>query len=197
MFSAFLDTSVLWPSRQRDFLLSLAVEGLYRPLWSSAILDELSFHEQAKLVGRGVDDETASGKAAWLLDQMQRVFPDACASGWEPLEGSYGLPDPDDEHVVAAAVVGGAGVIVTDNTADFPDDRVPDGIDVVTARVFITDTVTVSPRAALTAAEAVARRLANPPMQVTELLSLLETRYGLVEAVGLLRQALDDIGQEP
>lgn len=115
MFTATLDTSVLWPSLQRDFLLSLAVESAYRPTWSSVILDELEFHEEAKLVKRGMPVTEAAGRAATLIAAMRREFADAEVEGWEPLEGTFGLPDSDDEHVVAAAVIAGAGVIVTEN----------------------------------------------------------------------------------
>lgn len=77
MFAALLDTSVLWPSLQRDFLLSLAIEGLYRPLWSSAILDELQFHEVRKLVDRGCDPEEAARQSRRLIEQMSTAFDDS------------------------------------------------------------------------------------------------------------------------
>src|SRR5271166_3117720 len=120
MFAAVLDTSVLWPSRQRDFLLSLTVEGMYRPLWSTAILEELEYHHARKLVRHGVSEAAAAQRARHLIERMCLVFGDAVVVDWESLEGSFGLPDPDDEHVVAAAVVGGAGAIVTHNLRDFP-----------------------------------------------------------------------------
>ena len=120
MFTALLDTCVLWPSLQRDVLLSLAAEGMYRPAWSSVILAELEYEQAAKLTRRGVAPTDADNRAAHLIQQMRQAFDDAEITGWEGLEGTYGLPDPDDEHVVAAAVVGGAGAIVTLNTKDFP-----------------------------------------------------------------------------
>lgn len=119
MFAAMLDTSVLWPSLQRDFLLPLAVEGLYRPLWSSAILDELQFHETQKLLGRGETATAADARAQRLVDQMAAAFDDALVVNWEPLDGTFDLPDPDGEHVVAAALVGGAGVIVNQQSRRF------------------------------------------------------------------------------
>ncbi|PTR19513.1 PIN domain-containing protein [Rhodococcus sp. OK519] len=144
MFAAVLDTCVLWPSLQRDFLLSLAVEGLYRPLWSDAILDELEYHEAAKLVDRGGAPADSEVAAARLVATMRTAFDDALVNGWEPLDGSYGLPDPDDEHVVAAAVVGNAGAIVTANGKDFPREHVPMHIRVISAAEFAADTVAVS-----------------------------------------------------
>ena len=103
MFTALLDTCVLWPSLQRDVLLSFAAEGLYRPAWSSAILAELEHSEAAKLRRHGESDQDAATRAAHLIRQMRAAFDDAETVGWEGLDGTYGLPDPDDEHVIAGS----------------------------------------------------------------------------------------------
>src|SRR5450756_855168 len=67
VFTALLDTNVLWPSLLRDFLLSLAVEGLYRPVWSEAILEELHDCEVTKLTRRGVEPSEGRARAAQLI----------------------------------------------------------------------------------------------------------------------------------
>lgn len=53
---------------------------------------------------------------------MTDSFPDATINGWEELESSLTLPDPDDRHLVAAAIRGRADAIVTANLSDFPAD---------------------------------------------------------------------------
>jgi hypothetical protein len=89
VFAALLDTCVLWLSLQRDFLLSMAIEGLYRPLWSEAILQELHRHERYKLTDRGGEEADAPAQADRLLDNMRVHFDDALVTGWEPLEGTF------------------------------------------------------------------------------------------------------------
>src|SRR6476661_6443593 len=140
MFTALLDTCVLWPSLQRDVLLSLAAEGMYRPAWSTVILAELEYEEAAKLTRRGVAPTEADDRAAHLIQQMRQAFDHAEITGWEGLEGSYGLPDPDDEHVVAAAVVAGAGAIVTLNTKDFLARLLPAGLETLRPAEFAANT---------------------------------------------------------
>jgi predicted nucleic acid-binding protein len=191
VFTALLDTCVLWPSLQRDFLLALAVEATYRPLWSSAILEELEEHETRKLIERGADRATAVARTQRLLEQMRSRFDDAEVRGWEGLEGTYGLADPDDEHLVAAAVVGGAGAIVTHNVKDLPDNRLPEGIKVIRPAAFAYDTVALHPTLALKAVEEIAARSGRRGELWTpdDVLDNLASRYAMNEAVDELRAA--------
>ena len=185
MFAALLDTNVLWPGLRRDFLLSLAIEGLYRPLWSEVILEELEYEEAEKLRKRGEDGPER--RAAHLTRQLRTHFEDAIVRGWEQLS-PFGLPDPDDEHVLAAAVVGGAGALVTENVKDFPRARVPAHIEILRAADFARDAVSVDPQRAAQAMEAMASRRSGQTPQV--LADLLQQRYAMHEAVAMLRDIL-------
>jgi len=189
MFTALLDTCVLWPSLQRDVLLSLAAEGMYRPAWSSVILAELEYEQAAKLTRRGVVPADADHRAAHLIQRMRQAFDDAEITGWEGLEGTYGLPDPDDEHVVAAAVVAGAGAIITLNTKDFPATLLPSGLETLRPAEFAANTVALDPRRALHAIRTIAGRTGarGPARTAAELLDILVRRYGFDDAVDQLR----------
>jgi predicted nucleic acid-binding protein len=178
---------VLWPGLQRDFLLSLAIEGLYRPLWSNEILAELEYHETQKLIGRGEQPDGAAVRARHLIDQMTTAFDDALVENWEPHDGTFNLPDPDDEHVAAAALVGRAGAIVTANGKDFPIAKVPTHIKVLFPTEFAADTVSVSPDIALRAVEIMASRFSKPPLTTEEILTRLVQRYQMTEAAELIR----------
>lgn len=158
MFSAQLDTCVLYPSYLRDVLLQIAQNGVYRALWSSAILDELARTLQARHVARGHDEQTAGAYVGRMLQQMERAFPDALVENWSPLVPTISLPDPDDRHVVAAAVVGRADVIVTENLKDFPAAALPAPLLVQSADTFLLDSLDLHPDAVLSAVRAVAAR---------------------------------------
>lgn len=192
MFTALLDTCVLWPSVQRDFLLSLAAENMYRPIWSHRILAELEYHETAKLQRAGVSLQEAQRRAAHLIGEMRSAFDDSEIEGWEGLEGRYGLPDPDDEHVVAAAVIGGAGAIVTANLKDFPADRLPRGLEAISAAEFASNTVELDAGRGLRAVTEIARRSGRlgPRRTVEEVLDVLVGRYGLDDAAALIRSRI-------
>ncbi|MFC5993478.1 putative toxin-antitoxin system toxin component, PIN family [Pseudonocardia hispaniensis] len=107
MFRVLLDTSVLFKPLLCDTLLCVAEEGLFQPLWSHDILDEL----RRALLRYGV----AKAGVDHRIDQMTEHFPGAMVTGYTPLIGTM-TNDPKDRHILAAAVRGGAELIVTENT---------------------------------------------------------------------------------
>ena len=85
MYRAVLDTCVLLPGLQRDFLLQLAAEEAYAPLWGSGILYELDYVLAEWHRRRGV---LSGGEIRRrLFTQMSEAFPGAEVSA--PKDGAY------------------------------------------------------------------------------------------------------------
>jgi|GEM_PF-5285194 len=100
-FRVVLDTCVLVPIVKADLLLTLAGRQAFHPLWSNAILNELS--RAVVIANPRMTEERATARIA----DMNAAFEDALDEGWEPIEDCVsGIPDPDDRHVVAAQSVG-------------------------------------------------------------------------------------------
>jgi predicted nucleic acid-binding protein len=110
---AVLDACVLYPTVLREILLAVAQAGLYRPLWSERILEEWA--RAAARLGPGAEVQARGEVVA-----VRMAFPGAMVRPDAGLAARLYLPDPDDIHVLAAAISGGAEAIVTFNRADFP-----------------------------------------------------------------------------
>src|SRR5579871_5596179 len=115
-FAALLDANVLYPAPLRDFLLRLAGADFYQPKWTDQIQEEWI---RNLLINRTdlTRENLERTKAA-----MNTAFPNANVTGYEAIIDSLVLPDPDDRHVVAAAIKCQADVLVTLNLKDFPVD---------------------------------------------------------------------------
>ncbi|WP_224823606.1 RSP_2648 family PIN domain-containing protein [Cognatishimia sp. MH4019] len=108
-----LDACVIYPTVMREMLIGAARAGLYQPLWSARILEEWA-RAASKLGPEG--ESVARGEIALL----QVGFPRAEIAPHQGLEQRLWLPDPNDIHVLAAAIAGSADLIVTSNAKDFP-----------------------------------------------------------------------------
>lgn len=113
--SAVLDACVLVPAVLCDTLLRLAEEpAMYRPLWSEQIKAEMGRALQGTL-------HRTAEEVAYRREKMNEAFPEALVHfPVELLKAVDCIPDKDDRHVLAAAIVAGANTIVTQNTKHFP-----------------------------------------------------------------------------
>lgn len=113
-YTAVLDACVLYPAPVRDILLSLAHQGLYHARWTATINDEWI----RNLVQNRPD--LNADQLRRTAERMAQAIPDSLIAGFGRFANTIELPDPDDRHVLAAALVGHADAIVTFNLKDFP-----------------------------------------------------------------------------
>ena len=148
-----------------DTLLSIAEAGVYRPLWSVDVVDEL----RRNMIRRGLKDTQVDHR----LGQMTVHFPDAEVVGYQDLIPAM-TNHPKDRHVLAAAIRGGADVLVTENLRDFPDDAVaPYDLRAVHQEEFLLDLLDLWPAMVLDALRRQTSRYRRTPRTPRDLLETL------------------------
>ena len=173
-FVVLFDACVLYPAPLRDFLLNLALTDLFAARWTDRIHDEWIDN----LLARRPDLERQRLERTRTL--MNEAVPDSVVTHYESLIDGLELPDPNDRHVLAAAIKAGAQIIVTFNLRDFPADHLePYGIEALHPDTFVECQMTLHEGAVVTAAKAQRDNLKNPAVTADQLLETLAAQ-GLV-----------------
>ena len=108
-----IDACVLYPTLLREIVVGAAKAGLFTPFWSHSILEEWR-HAMAR------DGEEGRIAVEAEIARLNLLFPDAAVDAFEDLSEDLNLPDPDDRHVLAAAIAGRCDELLTLNLKDFP-----------------------------------------------------------------------------
>lgn len=179
-FVALFDSCVLYPAPLRDLLLRLALTDLFRARWTDAIHEEWI---RSLLDNRQDLDKERLMRTRRLMDA---AVADCLVTGYEGLIENLDLPDPDDRHVLAAAIRCQAGVIVTYNSNDFPEEKLtPYGIEAQHPDHFVAHLFDLNPGAVCSAVRDQRGSLKHPPQTVAELLDTLLS-LGLATTVASL-----------
>jgi hypothetical protein len=171
-----LDACVLYPAPLRDLLMWLGNNGLIAARWSSKILEEWV---ENLLENR---PDLQRERLARTCSEMNRAIPDALVPDYESIIQDVSLPDVDDRHVLAAAIVAGAEVILTLNLKDFPKSALPPAIQAIAPDAFLSQLFDEFPESFLSTMQEHRRTLRKPSKTAEQYLATLAAS-GLSELV--------------
>lgn len=188
--TVLFDACVLYPAPLRDLLVRLALTDLFQARWSAEIHAEWT----RNVLSNRPDLSPASlARCRQLMDEH---VPDCLVTGYETLISNLTLPDPDDRHVLAAAIHGGAELIITFNLKDFPPTVLERyGIEAIHPDEFVARLWDEQPEAVVEAARLQRAGLKNPPKSAVDYLATLE-QCQLPETAARLRPFATEIERE-
>lgn len=176
------DACVLHPPLLRDLLMQLGMTDLFRARWTDDIHEEWI---RSVLKSRSDITREQLDRVRALMDAH---VPHCLVTDYHYLVPTIHLPDPDDRHVLAAAIHGKADVILTKNLKHFPAAVLNQfGIEPQHPDEFCVRLVDQDQGAVCAAACKCRARMRKPPKSVTEYLGDLE-RQGLPQTVARLRE---------
>ena len=183
--TAVYDANILYPAPLRDLFIRLAQSGLVQAKWTDAIHDEW--------MRNVLNDrpELSPDRLARTRTLMNNAVRDCLVSGHEVWVDSLDLPDPDDRHVLAAAIHAGAHVVITYNLKDFPDGVLsPYNIEALHPDDFLRDLFHTATALVVATVKRQREGLRNPTRTAEELLSTFANQ-GLTQFVAELRPFAD------
>lgn len=146
----------------------MADNVLYKPKWSEEIQEEWS---RNLLLNR---PDLNKGQLQLTIEAMNDAFPDSNVEKYDSLISGIMLPDPNDCHVVAAAIRSKADVLVTYNLKDFPKSLENEyNIKIQHPDEFLCNVYDLHPEKAKEAFAKMVKRLKNPPKSQTQVLETL------------------------
>jgi hypothetical protein len=113
-FAVIYDSCVLYPAPLRDLLMRLALADLFRAKWTNEIHEEWI---RNLLINR---TEIKREQLEKIRDMMNMHVRDCLVDDYQQLIETLSLPDPNDRHILAAAIHSGCSSIITYNLKDFP-----------------------------------------------------------------------------
>jgi predicted nucleic acid-binding protein len=181
------DACVLYPAPIRDLLLRVAVAGLVQAKWTDQILDECF----ASILANRPD--LSREKLARTRRAMNTAVADCLITDYAGISSRLTLPDPEDRHVLAAAIKAEARIIVTANIKHFPEEYLAKyHVEAKHPDDFVSDLIDVDPDKMSNIVRDQVAVLKNPPYTVRQLLDRLH-QQGLKKSAGRLRKILGDV----
>lgn len=163
------DSCVLYPNTLRDLLMELAVRDLYRAKWTEEIHDEWIRNLIKNKPHLTIE------KLYRVRDLMNENVRDCLVTDYQWLIDKLNLPDPNDRHVLAAAIKAKAEVIVTTNLKDFPQSELNKyGVEAQHQDTFITNLINFHPVQVIEAVHKCHQRRKKPPCSFEEYLMKLQ-----------------------
>src|SRR5690606_19379221 len=129
----------------------------------------------------------SSGALSRTRGLMIEAVRDCMVTDFEDLIDTFSLPDPDDRHVLAAAVKAQADAIVTFNLRHFPSAALADhSLSAISPDSLVLGLLDESPDAVVTTVVRQAAALRKPARTIDELLEILSAN-GLTKSVARLQ----------
>lgn len=187
---AVCDACALYSITMADLLTSLGEAGLYQPKWTKDIHEEWI---RNVIENRGATGIVTREKLEARRDAMIEAIEGSLVEDYEDLIPMLNLPDPNDRHVLAAAIKAEANLIVTLNLKDFPQQTVADwNLTTKHPDEFTTELLRADQQVVISVVKEMRARRKRPPINAEDFLAQLE-RQGLRKFVAELQSLGADI----